>query len=263
MDIASTLKEFRSNNGLEQEDLAKLLDTTQQTISNWESGTMPRSGALKRINHLLRTYKKGEPPVPYVELSAAQSSEIGQGGRHGGVHPTMSSTMIQPEEVAPQPSRDGPLLMRNVSPTAHDAQSFFRAIMEEADARLNLRQRVPIDFQGLRLSPDLLGSGVCAEIRYFAGPFPGAIYTDNSIFQLASIRKIHKLKGEERPVYALIVCTPANSPLAPRTYNRLLTTAALHDVEVYVVHSPDQAITILEALETGNHIDAEEIITDL
>ena len=61
MDIGSVLKELRHTQRWEQADLARQLGTTQQSVSKWESGTLPRAGALKRINDLLRA--KGMQPV--------------------------------------------------------------------------------------------------------------------------------------------------------------------------------------------------------
>ena len=49
MDIENVIKELRRKEGWEQDDLAKRLGTTQQTISNWENGSLPRLGALKKL----------------------------------------------------------------------------------------------------------------------------------------------------------------------------------------------------------------------
>jgi transcriptional regulator with XRE-family HTH domain len=53
MDIVHILKQLRQTQGWDQSDLAKQLGTTQQTVSNWESGKLPRPSALKKINVLL------------------------------------------------------------------------------------------------------------------------------------------------------------------------------------------------------------------
>lgn len=71
MDIAQLLKDVRRQQHWEQEDLAKRLDTSQQTVSNWENGTLPRAGALRRINELL-----GELKLPPVSVSTIAKIEI-------------------------------------------------------------------------------------------------------------------------------------------------------------------------------------------
>lgn len=52
--IGMVLKELRHAQRWEQADLARLLGTTQQSVSKWEQGTLPRAGMLKKINDLLR-----------------------------------------------------------------------------------------------------------------------------------------------------------------------------------------------------------------
>ena len=55
------LKDLRRQERWEQDDLAKRLGTSQQTVSNWENGTLPRAGALRKLNDLLVELKL--PPV--------------------------------------------------------------------------------------------------------------------------------------------------------------------------------------------------------
>lgn len=60
MDIAKILKDIRKTKDWDQQEIARRLGTTQQTISNWEQGAMPRASAIKRINRLLEEI--GTPP---------------------------------------------------------------------------------------------------------------------------------------------------------------------------------------------------------
>jgi transcriptional regulator with XRE-family HTH domain len=55
MDISGIIKQLRRSQDWEQADLARELGTTQQAVSKWEAGTLPRAGALKKINALLRS----------------------------------------------------------------------------------------------------------------------------------------------------------------------------------------------------------------
>ena len=49
VNISQQLIAYRKANKLTQEDVAALMDTTQQTVANWERGTMPRPMALAGI----------------------------------------------------------------------------------------------------------------------------------------------------------------------------------------------------------------------
>ncbi len=61
VNISQQLIAYRKANKLTQEDVAALMDTTQQTVANWERGTMPRPMALVGILAMLET---GEAPSP-------------------------------------------------------------------------------------------------------------------------------------------------------------------------------------------------------
>lgn len=59
--MAMTLKAARINVGLKQEDAAKKLGITQDTLSNWENGkTFPNVPQIKRIEDLYG--------LPYSEI---------------------------------------------------------------------------------------------------------------------------------------------------------------------------------------------------
>jgi transcriptional regulator with XRE-family HTH domain len=260
MDIANTLKDFRRDNGLEQEDLAKLLDTTQQTVSNWESGTMPRANALKRINHVLATYQKGVGAAPYVEPPRIQ----------GDGYPTFASTMIPKEELAvrrqvaqsledvitPVRERQNIRERPDLGAFHHAAIMFEQGILAAMPPGTVFRSDAVVEFQGLRLRPDFLTDKVCVEFKVTMWPSGAPISLDNAILQLTSIRRIHQFKGEERKTYALLIGSP-RTEVNPRTYNRLLATGALHGIDILVAHTPEQCAKLLLALENGE-IDDEQ-----
>ena len=50
MNIAENIRKFREQNGMEQQDLAKLLNLSNKTISSWECGrTEPRMGMIEAM----------------------------------------------------------------------------------------------------------------------------------------------------------------------------------------------------------------------
>lgn len=53
MTLADRLVAYRKARELTQDDVAGMLDTTQQTVANWESGTMPRPMALAGLLAML------------------------------------------------------------------------------------------------------------------------------------------------------------------------------------------------------------------
>ena len=71
MDIARLLKDLRRQERWEQDDLAKRLGTSQQTVSNWENGTLPRAGALRKLNDLLVELKL--PPVSIATIACSRT----------------------------------------------------------------------------------------------------------------------------------------------------------------------------------------------
>jgi transcriptional regulator with XRE-family HTH domain len=249
MDLATTLKDFRRDNGLEQDDLAKLLDTTQQTVSNWESGTMPRTGALKKITHLLNNYKKDGYTAPSTPAPAQAQS-------HGN-YPTFSSTMLGADEFNTR-RRVAESLVKIVdrgphSPAFSFLQDFKGKMLSLIPAGIPHEQEALIKFQGVQVRADYLTRQVCAEIKYSAHPISSPIF-DIGILQLNTIRAIHKRQGELRGIYMLIIATQDITSLQQRT-TRLLNLAALHEIQIFIATTPEECAKLLIALEHGSPPD--------
>jgi transcriptional regulator with XRE-family HTH domain len=83
MDIANVIRELRAKMQWDQEDLASRLGTSQQSISNWETGSLPRASALAKINALLK-----EANLPAVSLTtvAIKANERSTPARTNALH---------------------------------------------------------------------------------------------------------------------------------------------------------------------------------
>ena len=261
MDLAQTLKEFRQANGLEQDDLATLLDTTQQTVSNWESGTMPRSAALNRINHLLKTYKKGEVPpawepptyhpavteiheIPVDKEKQRQRLDVlRNAAAHGQIKGEHETRAYMAQSMARTIER---------SPRAEEyryIETFRERVFSKLPPTLSYERDAMVGFHGVRTRADYLTARVCAEIKYSTHPGSSPVF-DLGIHQLNTIREIHRRHGEQRAIYLLVVVTIDISGAQHRT-NRLLNLAALHDIQLFITTSPEECAELLVALESG------------
>lgn len=262
MDIATALKEFRQEHGLEQEELAKMLDTTQQTVSNWESGgTTPRANALKRINHVLATYQPGVGPAPYVEPPRIQ----------GDGYPTFTSTMIPKEELAIRNAAAHGVTVKSEYETRRTVadslasilgardnteritlmrsmrQEFEQKLGELLDQSIDFKLDAPIDFQSLRQRADYLSPRVCAEIK-IPTRFDYMI-AESGVHQLLTLREILKRNNQAREYFVLIMVVSPGAGMRPMAMSRIITLASIHDVHVFITGSAEETAQILSELE--------------
>lgn len=75
-DWAKLVVETRELSGDSQEDFAKRLGITQQTVSLWEKGQLPRKKAMNQMISLNSFYAKNEtPPATTIDASSQEESE--------------------------------------------------------------------------------------------------------------------------------------------------------------------------------------------
>ncbi len=277
MNISTALKEFRQEHNLEQEDLAKMLDTTQQTVSNWESGgTMPRANALKRINHVLTTYRPGVGPLPYVEPPRIQ----------GDGYPTFASTMIPKEELAIRNAEAHGVTVKSEYETRRSVAESLAAIAdtksnmeritlmrsarkefehqlgELLDKSIDFKLEATVDFQSLRQRADYLSPNVCAEIK-MPVRFDYMI-AESGVHQLLTLREILKRNNQERKYFVLILLVTPGAGMRPMALSRIVTLASIHDVHVFITGSAEETAQILSELENGTAEDLrDKYIEDL
>jgi len=256
MDIANVLKEFRSEHGLSQDQLADLLGTSQQTIGNWESGTQPRGTALKRINHLLANYRDGDAPAPANyslrshTMAALADTNIKPRGEQGLFQGLGSPPVLRFEERYGAPP-SGPVF---------SSRDFLAETLKHLEGRVAAKTDVKLDYMGVRQRIDYLTDKVCAEVKlYRQGPSPIA---DLGIYQLSTIRQIHKINREERLIYALILVTPdepGQLSLPQLLPPRINAAGALHGIMVIGTSSPEQCARTLAELEDVGKSEEELI----
>lgn len=274
MNVSTALKEFRQEHGLEQEDLAKLLDTTQQTVSNWESGgTMPRANALKRINHVLSTYRPGVGPLPYVEPPRIQ----------GDGYPTFSSTMIPKEELAIRNAEAHGVTVKSEYETRRTVAESLASIAKEP-ARSPLIARKIFESQieallprelnivcnstfahyGLRTRIDFLNENIACNITLPvlpSEPSRSGFYLYRTVemhaMRLMTARSIQRLQGLERKVYAIIVNLPQDT-LQMLNPTQAMSLASLHGICLVLVSSVEQCVAAIETLAKESELPTPE-----
>lgn len=70
MDLGSKIKELRKQNGMEQKDLAKLLNISPKTISSWETNrTQPKMEFISMMCGIFHCRKSDFLDEPYFDYS--------------------------------------------------------------------------------------------------------------------------------------------------------------------------------------------------
>lgn len=245
MDIANTLKEFRQQHGMEQDELARLLETTQQTVSNWENGTVPRASALHRINHVLTNYKAGEgiTPPPRRVLNAAVN-EI-----HGiKVKSPEESRMWVADAMGLNKTPSDRLL---VSPRQQLEEQILKLLPDKLEVTFNAM----FEHQGLRARAGFFTNNIVCNTLPLWAPREESRHHSFHLFRLVeasamrlmTIRAIQRIHGFERKIYALLAVIPQEA-LQQLNPTRAIAFASLHDIRLILVPSVEQAAKAIESL---------------
>lgn len=223
VDIANVLKEFRQRTGLEQSDLALKLGVTQQTVSNWESGTVPRPTAMRRIQALV---SEQGMEVPFAHMVQAQQ---------------------QIQTPPPNTIRlgvDNPLMVRN--------RAFETELFDLLSENIEFETYAKAEMNGVRMRVDYLSPKVCAEIKHVRHPGMSSLI-DLGILQLSTVRKIHERSSHLRKHYVLLI-VPID-PATPVRSTRVFNLAALHDISAVIAFTPEQCAAILTDFEKDRFVD--------
>lgn len=268
MDIAQTLKEFRQAHGLEQDDLAKLIGTTQQTISNWEGGTMPRAMALRKINHVISTYRAGEALQPQADkpkldphITEIHEVPIGDVAQLARYSPTRSDPAIKTElETAHRVAESLKEAMKEHGPRMAPPLSiqFERQFVEALpdDLKQNCGRKVAIHGHMYRF--DYCSDKIVAELeilipRIIAGSVRN-ISTHSAartLWRMSSYRLLTKDSHPNRKYFLfLTMLNDTGGPLPMQTITRLTGEAALHGISVVWTGS-NSAAEYVAAIESN------------
>lgn len=263
MYIATTLKEFRQQHNLEQDELARLLETTQQTVSNWEKGTLPRAGALRRINHLLNTYKKGEgvptlPPKPVFNPAVQEIHDI-----------SVKSEYETRRAVAES--------LSSVAATPVSTRSSFIArqrlegqMFSLLPSELGITCNVAFEHQGLRPRVNFLNDDIVCNVTMPLLPgerrsFGFYLYrtVEMYVMRLMTVRSIQRLLGVERKIYAIVVMVPQET-LQQLNPTQAMVLASLHGIRLVLVSSAEQGAAAIESLaeEAKQPTSADDFLED-
>ena len=267
MGIATALKEFRKEHGMEQDDLAKLLGTTQQTISNWESGTMPRANALKRISQVLASYERSHVSTgPQNELAAGLPALEKQSEKplEKPVDKASEAYAFPWPEFIVSSADPQNIVVSRTHTNALDDEVIGRrwytelrnSLTEALGNTVEFTMDAPISFQSLRQRADYLSNKVCAEIKCVKQPRNAFMAAERGIYTLATLREMLERNNTPRQHYILVVVFTSGGGLL--SLSRLMALAALHKVDVFVASSASEAARLLAKLENGQFDDPQD-----
>ena len=95
---ARLVKETRDLSSMVQEDFAAKMKVTQQTISNWESGKMPRKSTIDRVLAVCLDLKsKAERAA--VSVSNSTNSAAAHAGRDSAISLTVGQDLSTAEKL--------------------------------------------------------------------------------------------------------------------------------------------------------------------
>lgn len=271
LDLATALKEFRQQHALEQADVARLLETTQQTVSNWENGTVPRSGTLRKISHLIATYQKGlpldpVPPKPVFDPAISAIHDI----RVKSEIETRREVAQSLEKVLREP------LPRFGSPR----QDITERIASLLPPDLEFKTDQALEYQGLRRRVDFdNGNVVCNVTTALAASAVSASEDPRRIglnvlravelnaMRLITVRAMHRLTQGERRIYAILVKVEEDV-MRQANLSQPMTLAAVHDLRLVLFTTAQQAADSLlllanEAKEIPEFPDFSDDLEDL
>lgn len=271
LDLATTLKEFRQQHAMEQAELARLLDTTQQTVSNWEKGTVPRSGTLRKISHLINTYKGGQPlePVPPRPVFDPAISAI---------HDIRVKSEIETRREVAQ----------SLMSAVHEPLSRFRSPRQDVAEQITLllppdlgfKVDQTFEYQGLRRRVDFdNGTVACNVTTALAASAVSASEDPRRIglnvlravelnaMRLITVRAMHRLAQGERRIYAILVKVEEDV-MRQANLSQPMTLAAMHDLRLVLFTTAQQAADSLlmltyEAQSAPEFSDFSDDIEDL
>ena len=228
MTIGEALKKFRGERKLEQKDLAEMLGTTQQTISNWESGREPRADARDRILGMLR--------------DAGWVVEIGTGNQLSvGFHRPPASEGVA-EGVTPIYETPHRVVMRRSPETI--ASELEARFFGSLPADIQPRRDAVFTAGGVRFIPDYLTDNLCLEIK--TPMSPGSLSVQLAIHHLSLARTMLDHTGEpDREFMVLLIGN--NTPILPR----ISSIAALEKIGIHQFDTPESAAKMVTAYERG------------
>lgn len=221
LSFAKRLLERRSQLGLSQEDVAKILGVTSQTISNWEAGTVPRKARIAQVEAWIAN-GAASTPAP-VDLG-----------------PPLRDVVVE----LPTPDAQK-LRMARIRERA-EARDSERATFA-ADLPAPLRQYAnPLftPYKHFKFQRDYLSPHVSAFMVFPTDP---SASFDNAVLDAAAIRAIDEI-GSERRMFNVVIVVGAG----PETKAREITLTAIADlvgVGLHFVPDASAAAAVVTELE--------------
>lgn len=257
-ETGKAIQRLREARGLTQDALAERLGVSQQSVAKWESGlALPRSRAIPDLERELSS-----PQGYLVTLRAQEKGSISpapalsQGGNTTGIIGNAHSEKFdsfQPQAPNMRPGEYAQAIRQSVA-----------ALLPEELAEWDTKVRGStlswsVDYQNsLHVAQFVtIGSGIAQRMAYF-----NAI--PNKLWHLATLRA--HLRDDR--LYILLITVPSKQGFERNNvhdlFRKFIAEAALMEIFVFVVDTPEQAAAILnskfrpDAQGETNHEDGDD-----
>jgi transcriptional regulator with XRE-family HTH domain len=252
---------------LSQEQLAKMLDVSQQAVANWEAGTaQPRRERRVRLLQILGPGSELVKNPPRTEFIPAQDQPVSQPSS------TLRGQRLERIEMATNPEfrKQSEEIAKNLEETKRKVEvtlnkrrlerdEFAQALPEEL--RSYVEAQITVGAATRRL--DYLSPRRGVEIkRAPTNRFFTWINAAPALVNLAVVRGIADQGLRPPRDYSLIFVTDGAPNLSGGTMQKLMFDAGVLGISVYQVESHSRAAELVRQLETEGEDVADETDDD-
>jgi transcriptional regulator with XRE-family HTH domain len=257
------LRADRERLQLSQEQLAKMLDVSQQAVANWEAGTaQPRRERRVRLLQILGPNSEltKNPPrtefIPVEDQPVSQPTATLRGQRLERVMmATNPEFRKQSEEAAARFEESRRKIQVALDRHAAQEQEFTQALPEELRAYID--GRITVGAQTRQL--DYLSPRWGIEIKQLPNNrFMSWNSSAPALLKLAVVRGIADQGLRPPREYSLILVNDAPSMRPDGTMQKLMFDAGVLGISIYQVESHSQAAELVRQLETEGEDVADE-----
>jgi transcriptional regulator with XRE-family HTH domain len=204
-DLSKQLAAYRLDQGLEQKDVATKLGVTQQTVSNWESGKLPKGPRLEQLKKFLS----------------------------GDSSPHVSALLAQERKAVYSPdSKHSNGYMEWVKESTAEFYDGFgpdgygnRNLHDHCDKRIN--------FGATKFDVDYMSNETCVILRFLEHDWLNlaAAGVHSGLLELAAVRELHRQADKTRDHYILMLI--GRESMLQWGFKDMQTIATIFGIQIY------------------------------